>query len=240
MSIEDKSVVDGITLRDAENAIAMLIYDDWNGNDEFEHMMLMQNKINAYLDYLETKQYLSIFPDHEFEYGIFEVYLKHTASENCLRLLNNMQHQLEHEGIRLDYFESDDFDGFDILNTEIDDVFYYNDEFEQFVAVINNIAFMTKRVTPEVKEYVDKLAKSYESKRLELIDYIYTAKEFKEEFPDISKSELEYSIGDPVVVVGESFFGECSFCNVRMANSPVFNVAFINIFDCLGNFGIMR
>ena len=61
MSIVDNKTVDGIALTDDNNGIILLIADHMDWRDEYQHLVMLQEKINVYITFLEQKQYEDIY-----------------------------------------------------------------------------------------------------------------------------------------------------------------------------------
>ena len=49
MSIVDNKTVDGIALTDDNNGIILLIADHMDWRDEYQHLVMLQEKINVYI-----------------------------------------------------------------------------------------------------------------------------------------------------------------------------------------------
>ena len=56
MSVVDNKMVDGAGLTD-DKGIILLITDHVDWSDEYQHLVMLQEKINAYITFLEEKQY---------------------------------------------------------------------------------------------------------------------------------------------------------------------------------------
>lgn len=52
----------------------ILLSDYLNCQNEEEHLLSLQDKINAYIEFIENKQYKSIYPDKIFKNIIIEIY----------------------------------------------------------------------------------------------------------------------------------------------------------------------
>lgn len=72
MSIVDNKTVDGIALTDDNNGIILLIADHMDWRDEYQHLVMLQEKINVYITFLEQKQYEDIYKGENITYGIIE------------------------------------------------------------------------------------------------------------------------------------------------------------------------
>ena len=63
MSIAELNIVDAIGVDKKENALRMMISDHLDWEDKDVHLEILQEKINAYLQYLGNKQYESKYGD---------------------------------------------------------------------------------------------------------------------------------------------------------------------------------
>lgn len=107
MSIDNTNVIDGMAMDKNRKAICLLLTDHfaWNGNDtlsEYEHLILFQEKINAYISYLETGQYEEQYPEEEIVMAIIEIHFKYDITENCEKFLNTVQKQIGQYGIKIE------------------------------------------------------------------------------------------------------------------------------------------
>ena len=61
MSVVDNKTIDGVALTNDKNGIILLIADHLDWSDEYQHLMMLQRKINVYITFLEEKQYEEIY-----------------------------------------------------------------------------------------------------------------------------------------------------------------------------------
>ncbi len=111
MAIDNVNVIDGIATDSTRNALVLLITDHltWKNesNDtlsEYEHLTLLQEKINAYVSYLESNQYKEQYPEMTFDLAVIEIHFKYDISENCEKFLQSVQDQLGQYGIKIEAF----------------------------------------------------------------------------------------------------------------------------------------
>ncbi|WP_017815751.1 DUF6572 domain-containing protein [Paenibacillus shenyangensis] len=89
MSILDRDKVDGIGKNEEENKIALLIADHLNWDNEIEHLTLIQDKINAYISFIESGQAYNIYEDIKVIEGyIIDLRFKYKPSLNFYKLLD--------------------------------------------------------------------------------------------------------------------------------------------------------
>lgn len=90
--IERTNILDGIAFDEENSKLILLLSDVMDWHDEYNHLMLLQEKINNYIAYIESKQYLkylqdiSIDPDKMKQIEI-EVHFLFKETENCKKFL---------------------------------------------------------------------------------------------------------------------------------------------------------
>ena len=94
MSVVDNKTVDGVALTDDKKGIILLITDHLEWKDEYQHLIMLQAKINAYISFLEEKQYKDIYQDMSIMYGIIEIHFLHCLSKNAEKFLHSVNNQL--------------------------------------------------------------------------------------------------------------------------------------------------
>lgn len=100
MSIVDKRTVDGAGLTD-DKGLILLITDHLDWSDEYQHLVMLQEKINAYITFLEEKQYEEIYKEAEIAYGIIEIHFLHNLTDNAKKFLQAVQNQVAELGIKI-------------------------------------------------------------------------------------------------------------------------------------------
>lgn len=120
MSILDKEIIDGVASTSDGLGIALFLSDhlEWTDDqidedcdyeqmlfNEYEHLMLLQDKINSYIAFLENKQYEEIdkFKNNQFQYGVIQIHFKYELTENAKKFLNAVQAQINPIGIEIKY-----------------------------------------------------------------------------------------------------------------------------------------
>lgn len=93
MSVLNKEVIDGMAVDINENALRLLISDELDWNDEYNHLINLQEKINNYVAFWETKQYKQTY-DVELTHAIIEIHFMFDITENAEAFLNQVQNLL--------------------------------------------------------------------------------------------------------------------------------------------------
>ena len=102
MSVVDINKVDGIGISKDGNKLMLLITDHLDWTNEYEHIIHLQNKINAYINFLETEQYKEVYPNKQFEHYCIEIHFKYGMSSNCLKFINVVNEQLKKNHITIE------------------------------------------------------------------------------------------------------------------------------------------
>lgn len=102
MSVVDKSTVDGIAITEDKKGIRLLIADHLDWHDEYNHLIMLQEKINAYISFCEEHQYVEVFRDIIVEYAIFEFHFMYEPTANTMNFLERVQQQITEMGIKIE------------------------------------------------------------------------------------------------------------------------------------------
>ncbi len=102
MSVTEKKVVDGMALSNDGKSIRLLIADHLEWDDEYHHLIELQEKINSYIAFWEGQQYRKAYNDVLVEYAVFEIHFLHEPSKNGVLFLEQVQKQVRETGIILE------------------------------------------------------------------------------------------------------------------------------------------
>ena len=89
MSVVENGAVDGIGLAENET-MKMLITDHLDWQDEYKHLLILQEKINAYIGFCESGQYKEIYTDTPINHIIFEIHFMFEPTQNTYRFLEQI------------------------------------------------------------------------------------------------------------------------------------------------------
>ncbi len=94
MSISDVEKVDGIGISKDRQQLDLLITDHLDWENEYDHLILLQDKINAYLGFIESNQYLEIYPGQHFASFNIEIHFKYGTTPNCIKFIEYVDKQI--------------------------------------------------------------------------------------------------------------------------------------------------
>jgi len=89
MSVDQKDKIDAIGIEPDGKTLGMMITDhfDWDEKFEYDHLMMLQEKINLYVYFIESKQYSDIYPNNHFEKFCIDIHFKYELNENCKKFI---------------------------------------------------------------------------------------------------------------------------------------------------------
>ncbi len=107
MSVVDVDKVDGLAVRDDGVGLMMLITDHFDWSDEKKHLFVLQDKINAYVDFFMAEQYKNVYKDLDAGYAIIQINFKYPLSDNAEKFLEAVSSQINPYLMDIAYYVSD-------------------------------------------------------------------------------------------------------------------------------------
>ena len=103
MSVVDNKTIDGAALTDDKKGIVLLITDHVDWEEEYQHLLMLQEKINLYISFFEEKQYEDIYKGENIAHGIIEVHFLYSLTSNAEKFLQSVQEQVAKLGVKIQY-----------------------------------------------------------------------------------------------------------------------------------------
>ena len=97
MSVENLKVIDFASVDKNGNAV-LTISDHLKWDDNNEHLLILQNKINAYLSAIEAGNFYDEYPDAKGRNIIISIVAKYEPNVNAKVFLNKTKEMLETTG----------------------------------------------------------------------------------------------------------------------------------------------
>lgn len=99
MSIRELDKIDFVSFNDHSNEVTLVISDEMDWESETEHLLLMQDKMNLYLSYIESGQVYEAYPETKGKKFVIHIYAKYeTDKEQVVGFLKQVKEFLEREG----------------------------------------------------------------------------------------------------------------------------------------------
>jgi hypothetical protein len=107
MSIDQSNIVDSIGIDPTKNQVQLIVTDHlgWTGDDRLdnEHMYLLQEKINAYLRFIESGEIYKAYPQARGKSLVIRVVAKFGLSTKAQKFFDTMQNNLRSSGYKITF-----------------------------------------------------------------------------------------------------------------------------------------
>jgi len=100
MSVSDIDIIDLIST-DPSGNIVLTISDHLEWDEELEHILLLQNKINNYLKFIETKQIYTDYPTAKGKNIIINICAKFLPNDSADQFLEMARQTVQSVGLDL-------------------------------------------------------------------------------------------------------------------------------------------
>lgn len=107
MAVNNLKVIDGIGTNKEQDVIMLLLCDHlpWEGDTApkvVDHLLLLQNKINAYVAFLESGQYKEKYPMLDVKMAVIDIRFQYDIPKTCEQFLQTVQDRLGELGIKIE------------------------------------------------------------------------------------------------------------------------------------------
>lgn len=102
MTILDKNTIDSIGIRASDGAVNLVISDHLAWGDECgTHLLVLQDKLNSYIGFIESGEIYSAFPTATGKKLIINIYFKYPPPAEGLKFISQVESILNDIGIEL-------------------------------------------------------------------------------------------------------------------------------------------
>ena len=99
MSILDPGTIDAIGIDTVSGDVVLNISDHLDWGEEASHLKALEEKVNAYLGYLESGQLIEDMPEAKGRRPMISIYHQFVPTETAKQLLERLQCALDSHGI---------------------------------------------------------------------------------------------------------------------------------------------
>jgi hypothetical protein len=103
MSIEKVKEIDAIGIDNNTGYVTLSIIDSTDWQDEQQHLILLQEKINIYLSFIESGEIYESYPDAKGRDIEIKIHFKHDITNNCEQFLTKATDVIKGVGFDLKY-----------------------------------------------------------------------------------------------------------------------------------------
>ncbi|HEX3855742.1 MAG TPA: DUF6572 domain-containing protein [Verrucomicrobiae bacterium] len=98
MSLEQTKVIDFISVGKKTGIVNLTLVDPLDWSDEGRHLILLQDKINAYLQFIESGEIEQTYPASVGQKRSINIVAQHEPTKEGFRLLSLIQGSIEGAG----------------------------------------------------------------------------------------------------------------------------------------------
>lgn len=102
MSVDQTNTIDAIGIDKSSGRVILTISDhlEWRNN---EHLLLLQDKMNTYLRFVESGEILDTYPDSKGKNITISIVCRYAPDSQAVDFLNKVARVIETSGIELDH-----------------------------------------------------------------------------------------------------------------------------------------
>ncbi len=102
MSIEQASVVDVVGIENSTGLVILTILDplEWKEN---EHLLMIQEKLNTYLSFVESNEVLETYPDAKSRGILIRLICQYAPDDTGIHFLNQVSTIIEDANMKFEY-----------------------------------------------------------------------------------------------------------------------------------------
>lgn len=101
MSVDQTNVIDAIGVDSATGEVVLTIADhlEWTESDN-DHLLLLQEKLNTYLSFIESGEMLETYPDAKGRAVLIDIVCKYPMSQQAQGFYNQVGRIVEGAGMK--------------------------------------------------------------------------------------------------------------------------------------------
>jgi hypothetical protein len=104
MSVEEKNKIDIIT-NDKQGILVLTISDHLEWDSDSEHLLILQEKINSYLDFIESGQIYEIYPSVVGKKIMIQIVFKYLPSKTGEEFLEKVDELIKRNGYDFNFYQ---------------------------------------------------------------------------------------------------------------------------------------
>lgn len=101
MALDKPEVVDAIGIEDATGFVVLTIADSWDWEDEGQHLLALQAKLNSYFEFIESGQVSESYPGASGRDLVIELVSRFPLPEAAQELVRRASEACSDLGVRI-------------------------------------------------------------------------------------------------------------------------------------------
>lgn len=106
MAVDDKNVIDLVSINPEGKAV-LTISDHLEWNIENGHLLILQDKINSYVDVIVSGQLYESYPEAKNRDFVIQLVMKYLPNEDGRKFLDIINKFLEDNGYEFNFYQLD-------------------------------------------------------------------------------------------------------------------------------------
>jgi hypothetical protein len=103
VTIEQTDKIDFLSVENETGIVKLTISDHLDWSQESDHLLLLQEKINTYLRFIESGELVEVYPDAKGKNVLINIAAKYKPTEKCLEFLGKARSVIEEADLRLNF-----------------------------------------------------------------------------------------------------------------------------------------
>jgi len=101
MSVEDVEMIDIIGVEPESDKVVLTIADHLEWSDEYDHLKMLQAKLNTYVGFIQSGEMTSAYPTALGRKSVIEIVWKCIPTKSAIKFVTEATIALHHLGIEL-------------------------------------------------------------------------------------------------------------------------------------------
>lgn len=103
LALENSNSIDAIGIDREKNWVTLALIDSHDWIDEEQHLLLLQEKLNTYLSFIESGEVYSAYKEAEGRDIEISIHFKNDISQSCKFFLNSVEEIVRNAGFIFNY-----------------------------------------------------------------------------------------------------------------------------------------
>lgn len=108
MAIDTTDTIDSVAYENDKLILQLYDHLEFDDEIEYDHMIMLQDKLNTYIWYIDSKQYQDTYEGKDFSRFVINIFFMFHPSELCINFLENVKKKLADANIQINYSVEED------------------------------------------------------------------------------------------------------------------------------------
>jgi len=104
LSLYDTNTIDAIGIDNAKDCVTLALIDGEDWANEEQHLLLLQEKLNSYLSFIESGEIVTSYKEAEGRDIEIVIHFKNDVPQTCVSFLGNVKEIINDAGFMFNYY----------------------------------------------------------------------------------------------------------------------------------------